>query len=228
MVVPEPGTASTRRGRRGHDFVKLWLAQGVSNLGDDVYLTALPLLAATLTRDPLPVSAVMFAEWLPWLLFALLAGVLFALLAGTRMVAEQLAGPPAGGFLFVASAWIPFAVDAVSFAASSALIAAIPGRRATHGGASVGAGRRTGLRAEIAEGLGWLFAHRVLRRWRCGTPGSTSSPPPRARSWCCSPRSGWGWVASALGCCWPARRSAGYWGAWSLPGSAAAWDRSRS
>ena len=76
MVVPEPGTASTRRGRRGHDFVKLWLAQGVSNLGDDVYLTALPLLAATLTRDPLPVSAVMFAEWLPWLLFALLAGAL--------------------------------------------------------------------------------------------------------------------------------------------------------
>ena len=50
--------------------------QGVSNLGDGVYLTALPLLAATLTRDPLPVSAVTFAEWLPWLLFGLLAGAL--------------------------------------------------------------------------------------------------------------------------------------------------------
>jgi hypothetical protein len=74
MVAPEPGTASTRRGRLGPDFVKLWLAQGISNLGDGVYLTALPLLAATLARDPLPVSAVMFAEWLPWLLFTLLAG----------------------------------------------------------------------------------------------------------------------------------------------------------
>ena len=75
-MVPELGTASTRWGRLGPNFGKLWLAQGVSNLGDGVYLTALPLLAATLTRDPLPVSAVMFAEWLPWLLFALLAGAL--------------------------------------------------------------------------------------------------------------------------------------------------------
>jgi MFS family permease len=76
MVAQEPGMASTGPGRLGPDFVKLWLAQGVSNLGDGVYVTALPLLAATLTRDPLPVSAVMFAEWLPWLLFGLLAGAL--------------------------------------------------------------------------------------------------------------------------------------------------------
>ena len=48
-------TASKGRDRLGRDFAKLWLAQGVSNLGDGVYLTALPLLAATLTRDPLPV-----------------------------------------------------------------------------------------------------------------------------------------------------------------------------
>jgi MFS family permease len=41
-----------------------------------VYATALPLLAATLTRDPLLVSVVSFAEWLPWLLFGLLAGAL--------------------------------------------------------------------------------------------------------------------------------------------------------
>jgi len=41
-----------------------------------VYGTALPLLAATLTRDPLLVSLVSFAEWLPWLLFGLLSGAL--------------------------------------------------------------------------------------------------------------------------------------------------------
>jgi predicted MFS family arabinose efflux permease len=76
-------------------------------------------------------------------------------LAGTRIVGEELAGPPAGGFLFSVSAWIPFAVDAVSFGASSALVAAIP--------EAMGAGRRTGLRAEIAEGLRWLLGHRVLR-----------------------------------------------------------------
>ena len=86
-------------------------------------------------------------------------------LLGTQMVTQQLAGPPAGGLLFSVSAWIPFAVDAVSFGVSSALVAAIPGRRAARGpgGASAATGRRTGLGAEIAEGLRWLFAHRVLR-----------------------------------------------------------------
>jgi MFS family permease len=226
------------RGRLGASFAKLWLAQGVSNLGDGVYLTALPLLAATLTRDPFTVSAVMFAEWLPWLLFGLVAGALldrwdrqrvmwtvdaarlvavgglaaavltgwasiplllltgFLLgtgqtlvdtgaqalipalvsrdrqrlerangrLLGTQMVTQQLAGPPTGGFLFSVATWIPFAVDAVSFGVSSALVAAIPGRRAGHGtGRAPPPGRRTSLRADIAEGLRWLFAHRVLR-----------------------------------------------------------------
>jgi MFS family permease len=60
----------------GTGFAKLWAAQGISNLGDGVYGTALPLLAATLTRDPLLVSLVSFAEWLPWLLFGLLSGAL--------------------------------------------------------------------------------------------------------------------------------------------------------
>jgi MFS family permease len=83
-------------------------------------------------------------------------------LAGTRMVAEELAGPPAGGLLFSASAWIPFAADAVSFGAGSALVAAIAGRPVAGGARLPAAGRRTGLRAEIAEGLSWLFAHRVL------------------------------------------------------------------
>lgn len=49
---------------------------------------------------------------------------------------------------------------------SSALVAAIPGRRAargTGGGEASAAGGRSGLLAEIAEGLRWLFAHRVLR-----------------------------------------------------------------
>ena len=36
----------------GTGFARLWAAQGISNLGDGVYGTALPLLAATLARDP--------------------------------------------------------------------------------------------------------------------------------------------------------------------------------
>ena len=217
----------------GTGFARLWAAQGISNLGDGVYGTALPLLAATLTRDPLLVSLVSFAEWLPWLLFGLLSGALldrldrrrvmwavdaarFAIVGGLavavlvdragvallaavgfllgtgqtlvdtgahsilpalvsregqrlerangRLVGTQeLAGPPAGGFLFSVAGWIPFAVDAVSFAAGSALVATLRGTFGPAPGEPGPAGRRTTLRVEIAEGLRWLAAHRVLR-----------------------------------------------------------------
>jgi MFS family permease len=72
----------------GTGFAKLWAAQGISNLGDGVYGTALPLLAATLTRDPLLVSLVSFAEWLPWLLG--LDAVGFGLLLGGSAVGGVL------------------------------------------------------------------------------------------------------------------------------------------
>ena len=218
-------------------FARLWGATAVSNIGDGVYATALPLLAASLTRDPLLVSLVSFAEWLPWLLFGLLSGALLdrwdrrrvmwtvdaarfaivgglavavlmeqasiALLAavgfllgtgqtlvdtgahsilpalvsrdaqrlerangrlvGTQVVTQELAGPPAGGFLFSLTAWVPFAVDAVSFAAGSALVASIRGHFGPAPEELGSGGRRSTLRSEIAEGLRWLAAHRVLR-----------------------------------------------------------------
>jgi len=218
---------------QGNGFARLWAASGVSNLGDGVYGTALPLLAATLTRDPLLVSVVSFAEWLPWLLFGLVSGALldrwdrrrvmwvvdaarFAVvgglaaavllgeasipllaavgfllgagqtlvdtgaqsilpalvsrdgrrlewasgrLVGTRVVTQELAGPPTGGFLFSVAAWAPLAADAVSFAAGSALVASIRG----HFGPAPGRASPASLRSEIAEGLRWLAAHRVLR-----------------------------------------------------------------
>ncbi len=66
------------RGRTdpGPGYHKLWTAAAVSTLGDGVFLAALPLLAATLSRDPLQVSLVAFAGWLPWLLFGLVSGAL--------------------------------------------------------------------------------------------------------------------------------------------------------
>jgi MFS family permease len=65
----------TRRGL-GPDYRKLWTAAAVSTLGDGVREAALPLLAASLTRDPAKVAAVAFAGRLPWLLFSLLSGAL--------------------------------------------------------------------------------------------------------------------------------------------------------
>jgi MFS family permease len=58
----------------GPDYRRLWTAAGISTLGDGVRLAALPLLAASITRDPGAVAAVTLAGGLPWLLFSLLSG----------------------------------------------------------------------------------------------------------------------------------------------------------
>jgi len=214
------------------------LAAAISTLGDGVCLTALPLLAATLSRDPLRVSLVAFASWLPWLLFGLLSGALVdrwdrrrmmwtvdacrfvvvgalgvAVLAGwasipllatigfllgsgqtlfdnaaqsliptlvsrdtqrleransqlygAQTVGQNFAGPPAGGALFALAASVPFLADAVSFAASSTLIATIRGSFAPQRPVGTAAEEpRASLRADIAEGLRWLVGHRLLR-----------------------------------------------------------------
>jgi MFS family permease len=216
----------------GPDFTKLWTASTVSNLGDGVTLVAGPLLAATLTRNPLMVAALTFAQRLPWLLFSLLSGALvdrldrrrvmvaadlfravvigllgvavlldaasipllcttFFLLGtaetlfdnaavsilpavvpkasltkangrllGAQIVTNDMAAPPLGGLLFAAAAAAPFLLDAGSFVAAAALVAAMPGSFRVERPA--GAERAT-LRADIAEGVRWLAGHRLLR-----------------------------------------------------------------
>ncbi|WP_207757714.1 MFS transporter, partial [Nonomuraea cypriaca] len=60
--------------RLGADFCKLWTASAVSNIGDGITMAAGPLLVASLTSDPAPVAGAVFAQQLPWLLFALVSG----------------------------------------------------------------------------------------------------------------------------------------------------------
>jgi len=60
----------------GPEYRKLWSASTISNLGDGVTLTAGPLLAASITRDPVLVAGVAFAQRVPWLLFPLISGAL--------------------------------------------------------------------------------------------------------------------------------------------------------
>src|SRR6187551_3848205 len=57
-------------------FWALWSATATSNLADGIFKLALPLLATRLTDSPSLVAGVAFAVRLPWLLFALFAGVL--------------------------------------------------------------------------------------------------------------------------------------------------------
>lgn len=55
-------------GARWSAFGRLWTAGAVSSLGDGIRLTALPLVAVSLTDDPLLISLVTVANWLPLLL----------------------------------------------------------------------------------------------------------------------------------------------------------------
>ncbi|WP_329165351.1 MFS transporter [Streptomyces sp. NBC_01387] len=55
-------------------FGRLWTAAVVSKFGDSLRTAAMPLLAASLTRDPVLVSLVTACGYLPWLLFGLLGG----------------------------------------------------------------------------------------------------------------------------------------------------------
>jgi len=60
----------------GSNYWRLLAASVVSNLGDGIVRTAIPLLAITLTRDPVLVGALTALSFLPWLLFAIPSGAL--------------------------------------------------------------------------------------------------------------------------------------------------------
>jgi MFS family permease len=64
------------RVKTARDYWLLWTGSGLSNLGDGIRLTALPLLAATLTSDPLAVSGVLAATTAPWIVFGPIGGSL--------------------------------------------------------------------------------------------------------------------------------------------------------
>ena len=57
-------------------FRRVWVASGVSTFGDGVYLSALPLLSASISRDPVVLSLVTAAGLFPWLFLGLIGGAL--------------------------------------------------------------------------------------------------------------------------------------------------------
>ncbi|WP_250001476.1 MFS transporter [Actinoplanes sp. M2I2] len=58
----------------GADFWKLWTSSAVTNLGDGITMVAGPLLVASITANPAAVAGAVFAQQVPWLLFALISG----------------------------------------------------------------------------------------------------------------------------------------------------------
>jgi MFS family permease len=102
-------------------------------------------------------------------------------LSGARTVVHDMVAGPLGGLLFATAAATPFLLDAGSFAIGAALLSLLPGTfRATPVATSAAvpmvtppgvpagiepgvAAPRTSLRTEIAAGVRWLLAHRLLR-----------------------------------------------------------------
>ncbi|WP_432428536.1 MFS transporter [Salinilacustrithrix flava] len=103
--------------RLGAGFNRLWTASVVSNTGDGVMAVALPLLAETLTRQPLLFAGVTVANRLPWLLFSLHAGAIADRVDRRRLMATVnalrallVAALAAAVLTDVASIWLLYAI----------------------------------------------------------------------------------------------------------------------
>jgi MFS family permease len=94
-IRDDPTTATTR------NFTALWIGTAVTNLADGVFKLALPLIAVSMTDSPALVAGATLANTLPWLLFALPAGV-FA----DRLDRRRLIMAATGGRVIVVSALV--------------------------------------------------------------------------------------------------------------------------
>ena len=194
-----------------------------------MFVTAFPLLAAILTRDPVLIAGITISTRLPWLLFSIFTGAIAdrmdrrklmigadivrmvivgvlgasilldavaiwqlyvcafllgicetlhvnaaqafipavvrqdqllpanARFASAQIVSTQFIGPPLGVAMFNAAHALPFVADAVTFAGSAGLIAAIPDEHSVEK-------PTTRFRDDVLDGLRYLRDHKALRR----------------------------------------------------------------
>ena len=78
-------------------------------------------------------------------------------LQGLEWAGNAFVGPPLGAFMFAAVAAAPFFFDAATFAVSALFIALIPGAFRS------GRTEITSVRADVTDGLRWLWNQRVVR-----------------------------------------------------------------
>jgi MFS family permease len=73
-------------------FSRLFTASVASNVGDGLRLAALPLLAASLTRDPGAIAAITAVIMLPWLLFGAIGGAIVDRVDRVRLLSSVQIG----------------------------------------------------------------------------------------------------------------------------------------
>ena len=79
-------------------------------------------------------------------------------LQSVEIITRDFVGPPLGALLFGAAALAPFALDSASFAVAAFLVLTLTGSFRVER-----TGPPTRIRHDIAEGLRWLWAHRLIR-----------------------------------------------------------------
>ncbi len=84
-------------------------------------------------------------------------------LYATQTIANEFAGPPLGGVLFVLLAATPFLLNAGWYALAAALVLLLRGQFHAQPAGRVAAGARPSLRADIRAGLRWFWSRRLLR-----------------------------------------------------------------
>lgn len=159
--------------RLGAPFWRLFASSSTSNLSDGVLQAALPLLAASLTRDPVAVSGLAAVLFLPWLLLALPAGTLVdrvnrrTAMAGANLVrcalVTALAATVVSGHaslpLLYAVAFLLGCAETVYDSAARAMLPQVVGRTQLERGNSLLATAESVGNIFLGAPLGaWLFA----------------------------------------------------------------------
>src|SRR6266540_4010093 len=157
-MTGRPPAGRGRPAPLGRAFWRLWSASTLSNLADGVVKVSLPLVAVTLTDSPALVAGIGVAVTLPWLLFALPAGALTDRVdRRAAMLVANVARGSALGVLVATGIAVAFAAPAGLWAVAVGLLLLVQGQF------RVLREHRTTIRADVAEGLRFLWRHRLLR-----------------------------------------------------------------